>query len=108
MLALVEGDYKFIWADIGVNGFAFDVQVFVDSELSDDGVIGFPELDPFPNDDQDLSYLIIGDDAFPLRTWMMKPVGRHNLPEHDRIFNYRISSARQIVKNAFGILGNRF
>ncbi len=30
MLALVDGDYKFIWADIGVNSSASDAQVFAD------------------------------------------------------------------------------
>ncbi len=45
LLALVDDDYKFIWADIGANGSAFDMQVFVDSELRDaidDGMIDFP------------------------------------------------------------------
>ncbi len=39
---------------------------------------------------------------------MMKPFGRNNLPEPEKIFNYRLSRAKQIVENAFRILGNRF
>ncbi len=79
LLALVDSDNKFIWADIGMNCSASDGQVFVDSELRDaidDSVIGFPEPDS-PSDDQDTQYFIIGGDAFPLRTWMMKPFGCH-------------------------------
>ena len=111
LLALVDADYKFIWADIGANGAASDAQIFGDSELKEaieNGTIGFPVADHLPNDDQDTPYFIIGDDAFALRTWLMKPFGGRNLQLPERIFNYRLSRARRIVENAFGILGNRF
>ncbi len=68
----------------------------------------FPPRKPLPNDDRDTPYFIIGDDAFSLRTWMMKSYGRCGLPVPERIFNYQLSMARRIVKNAFGILSNRF
>ncbi len=86
-----------------------DAQIFTDSELKEaieNYVIGFPPADPLPNDDRDTPYFIIGDDAFSLRTWMMKLYGRHGLPVPERIFNYWLFRARKIVENAFGILSN--
>ena len=111
LMALVDGDYKFSWVDVGANGSASDCQVFNSCEMKEaieDGTIGFPDPEPLPDDDRPMPYFIAGDDAFPLRTWLMKPFNRRNLPDAHLIFNYRLSRARRIVENAFGILANRF
>lgn len=111
LLALVDADYKFLWVDVGSNGSASDAQIFNQGELKDcivDGTIGFPPREPLKNDDRPLPFYIIADDAFPLQTWLMKPYSRRNMALKDRIFNYRLSRARRVVENAFGILAMRF
>ncbi len=78
LMALVDGDYKFIWVDVGYNGTSSDAQIFEDCELKhaiDQDVIGFPPADHLPDDDKDTPYIFVGDDAFRLRTYMMKPYG---------------------------------
>ena len=77
LLGLVDSEYKFLWADIGSNGSSSDSVIFNASALKaslETGYIGFPPAEPVPNDDRDMPYLFIGDDAFALRTWMMKPL----------------------------------
>lgn len=37
----------------------------------------------------------------------MKPLGQRSSKE-EKVFNYRLSRARRVLENAFGILSNRF
>lgn len=111
LMALVDADYKFSWVDVGANGSAGDGQVFNGSELREcfeNDTAGIPEPEPLPNDDKAVPYFIAADDAFALQTWLMKPFSKRQLTNPERIFNYRLSRARRIVENAFGILAHRF
>ena len=75
LLALVDADYKFLYADIGASGAGSDGGVFGETDLKEafeDGSIGMPEPDPLPNDDKPMPYFIVGDETFPLKTWLIK------------------------------------
>ena len=92
LMALVDANYKFIWVSVGANGSASDAQVFNHSELRtmlEENNLGLLDADTLPGDDRNTPFLLIGDDAFPLRTWMLKPYSRRNLTDDERIFNYR-------------------
>ncbi len=110
LMALVDADYKFIWIDVGANSSASDAQICNSSELREcieSGDIGLPTDVPLPNDDRPTPFFIIVDDAFPLRTWLMKPFSLRNMEMDERIFNYGFSSASRVSENAFGIMVNR-
>ena len=111
LMALVDADYKFIWIDTGGQGRQSDGQIFGASKLKeciDDHTINFPDEEPLPNDDKDTPYFILGDDAFALRTFLMKPYSRRGLSDEMMVANYRISRGRRVVENGFGIMANRW
>ena len=111
MLALVDGQHKFRWVDVGRAGSYSDAQIFNASQLKrriEDGRIGFPDPAPITQGGRDVLYFILADDDFALKTWLMKPSGRRLLTREERIANYRISRGRRVVEITFGILVSRF
>ena len=71
-MALVDADYKFIWAKLESTGSASDALIYNSSEiqeLAEDETIRFRAPDSLPNDYQDVPYFFIGDGAFALREY---------------------------------------
>ena len=54
-----------------------------------------------------LPHVFVADEAFPLRTDLMRPFPGRVLPPERHVFNYRLSRARLVVKDAFGILSSQ-
>ena len=53
-------------------------------------------------------YMVVGDDAFLLKTYLLKPYPSRNLQLTQRIFNYRLLRVRRIIERGFGILTSGF
>lgn len=109
LLALADANYKFLYVDVGCNGRISDGGVFRNSSLSsamENNLLNIPM--PRYIGDVLLPYVIVADDAFPLKENIMKPYPSRALTKKKRITNYRISRARRVSENAFGIMANRF
>ena len=115
LLALDDAEYRFMWIDWGSSGSCSDAQIFKRSLLRENienGSLGIPAPEPFGEGGPDLHYFLLGDDAFALMPWMVKPYSRRHsrqlIREERRIANYRISRGRRVVENAYGILVSCF
>ena len=110
LLALVDADYKFLWVNAGASGSLYDPQIFNRSKLKriENGTLGLPPPEPLGPGGPNLDYFLLGDDAFALMPWLVKPYSRRQLTREERIANYRISRGRRVVENSFGILVKRF
>lgn len=99
LLGVVDHNYCFRYIDVGSYG-----------RNADGGVFQYCDLYPLLENDSLLPKggVLVGDDAFPLKTYLMKPYSKVNLTKEEKIYNYRTSRARRIVENGFGILASRF
>ena len=121
LLAFVDYDYKFLIAEVGCQGRISDGGVFRNSVFNfrlSNNSLNHPNSKPLPasNDPLWLSIaeqkkipmVFVANDAFSLTKHCMKPYGRKNLSDEERIFDYRCSRFRRISENGFGIWPNRF
>ncbi|XP_039641322.1 protein ALP1-like [Perca fluviatilis] len=111
LMALVDSSYRFLYVDVGCNRRVSDGGVFRGCTLADalvNRTTNIPAPAPLPGSDQLAPYCIVADKAFPLKDYLLKPYANCGLTEDQRIFNYRLSRARRVVENAFGIMANCF
>lgn len=107
----MNANYEFIMVNIGTNGRISDGGVFSNTTFGKafvDKTLKLPEPKAPPMSEKELPYVFVADDAFSLTENMMKPFSQIGLSPEKRIFNYRLSRARRVVENVFGILVSRF
>lgn len=112
LMALVDAQYRFLYVDVGANGRQCDAGVFANCSLSsalEKNSLNIPGPRTLPNCSISAPFVVVADDAFPMKPYLLKPYPNRLYDDIDsRVFNYRLSRARRIVENAFGILANRW
>lgn len=111
-MAVVDADYCFTFADVGCQGRISDGGVIKNTSFYkklQEGTLHLPPNNVLPNTDLSLPYVFVADDAFPLQEHILKPYpGVNEKGSSERIFNYRLSRARRLVENVFGIMSAVF
>ncbi|XP_041372782.1 protein ALP1-like [Gigantopelta aegis] len=111
LMAVVDARYKFSIIDVGAYGRECDSGIFGRTDFGrrlQSGTLDIPDQAVLPGSQETCPYVFVGDEAFPLQIHMMRPYPGHNIPRGQRIFNYRLSRARRISENGFGILAARW
>ena len=115
LMAVVDAQYRFSYVTVGSNGQESDGGVWGASDLGimleeqlHGGPAVLPAPEPLPGTDTPMPHVLVGDEAFPLRPYMMRPFPCTSLTNERRIANYRMCRARLTSENAFGILAQRW
>lgn len=111
LMALADASYKFTYVNIGAKGFASDGGVFnlcQFNEKLENNELELPADRVLPDRERETPFVIVADDAFALQTHIMKPYSKRSLSLTERVYNYRLSRARRIIENVFGIASARF
>lgn len=111
LMALCDANYRFIYIDVGCNGRISDGGVFNKcsfAQAMNCKKLNLPPDIPLPGREKPVPFVVVADDAFAMRTNVMKPFPGRMLSVIQRVHNYRLSRARRVVENAFGILAARF
>lgn len=107
-MAACDAEYSYSVVDIGAMGRRSDGGIFSDSEfgiaLELDEMNIPPPRQIHEKNDFDFPFVFVGDEAFPLTHYLMRPFPKRGLNYAKRIYNYRLSRARRTIENAFGIM----
>lgn len=109
--AVVDANYQFIAIDVGGYGKQSDGGTFQASDFYkflNSRNIEIPEPECLPGTDVKAPYVFLGDEAYPLLPYLLKPYSGKNLPFDEENYNNRLSRARKTVECAFGIINAKW
>ena len=110
LFATADANYRFMLVDIGQDGSSSDAGIFDTSPIkkfAENGKDLLPPPKALKNGEL-LPHVFLGDDAFQLQQHVMRPFPGKFVENGCRVFNYRLSRARLVVENSFGILAARW
>ena len=110
-VVLPDAHYKFNYVDVGCNGRIRDSGIFRNASLSkalEKNNLNISATRSLLGNNEALPFVVVADDAFPLKSYLIKPYPRRHLTVEQQNFNYQLSRARRVVENGFRILASRF
>lgn len=114
LLGCCDADGFFTMIETGYAGRNSDGGIFRASAIKywlTNSQLDIPPPSKLPHDDYDdcfFPYYFVGDEAFPLSHYLMRPYSKRVLDNTKRIFNYRLSRARKTIECAFGMMAEKF
>ncbi|KAI4469788.1 hypothetical protein MML48_1g06842 [Holotrichia oblita] len=113
LMAIVGPDYRFISVDIGGFGKNSDGGIFETSNMGrrfERNLMNVPEPKNLPGQNEPCPHVIIGDEAFALKPYLLTPFPykQNNTDAFKENYNVRLCKARRVVENAFGILAQKW
>ena len=110
-MAVVNSSYQFIMVDIGDTGRQRDGGVLAASnsgQALDERLLNIPPPRRLYGDTKLFPFVLVGDEAFSFKEYLIEPYARASVKEKEQVANYRILRPRRVVENTFGICAFRF
>ncbi|KAK3922219.1 Protein ALP1-like [Frankliniella fusca] len=110
-MAVSNAKHQFLIVESGASGKRSDANIFYRSAFFSKLThrkLNIPPPCPVSGLNNDLPFFFIGDNAYPLSENFAVPFKGNNLKDEEMVYNYRLSRARRIVPNAFGLMCSRF
>ncbi|KMQ90587.1 nuclease harbi1 [Lasius niger] len=111
-MTICDANYVIRFVDIEAYGRRSDGGIFKDSAIGkafDEGQMNIPQPATIGEIKPILPYCLVGDEAFPLKPYLLRPYpGRRGLTPEQDVYNYRLSRARRVIENTFGILASQW
>ncbi|XP_022162492.1 uncharacterized protein LOC111028245 [Myzus persicae] len=113
LMAICDSNYCFRIINVGSYGKESDCNVFKMSPFGEklySDKVNFPPERCLPGDDQGVPqpFILVAAEAFALNKKLFRPFPGRTLNDERRIFNYRLSRARQYIECSFGILSKKW
>lgn len=112
LFVVADANYRFNYIEVGSCGRESDSTIFENSKLYnllENGRAELPDPQTLPGTaDITMPFTFVGDEAFSLSDFVMRPYTGKFLSYNKRIFNYRLCRARRYVECTFGILTNKW
>ena len=71
-------------------------------------MLNFPAESTISGSIEKYPYVILVDDAFGLKPYLLKPYPGLTVSEEESIFNYKLSRGHRIIENTFRLAASRF
>jgi hypothetical protein len=94
-----DARYRFTAINVGAYGKQSDGGIFRHSllyQLLSRNNFSMPNSKKLPLSDVELPFVILGDEAYPLFSYLLRPYPRRQLNESQRLFNCRLSRGRRV------------
>ncbi|XP_055910749.1 uncharacterized protein LOC129945114 [Eupeodes corollae] len=109
--AVADADKKFLTIEVGGRGKQSDGGTFSGStlfKLLEADKFNVPPPQALPESNIVFPNFLIGDEAYPLKNYLLRPYPRRNLNAQTENFNKKLSIARKCIECAFGILSKKW
>lgn len=108
---VADAHYKFVTVDVGGFGKQSDGGTFQASDLFDllqKQKLDLPKPSFLPGTNVKAPYVFVGDEAYPLLSYLLKPYARDDIGIDEENYNKRLSRMRKSIECAFGIMYSKW